>query len=106
VAEINVKNATLERDILVRDYSANAIKTFQSYNSTLEQLDTQRRNLELAQKLVDLVLLRYQLREATILEVRLAQESFENASYTMTNLNFAGKSSEIELKRLINQIKF
>jgi outer membrane protein TolC len=106
VAEINVKNAALERDILVRDYTANAIKTFQSYNSMLEQLDTQRRNLELAQKLVDLVLLRYQLREATILEVRQAQESFENASFTMTNLNFAGKSSEIELKRLINQIKF
>jgi outer membrane protein TolC len=106
VAEISVKNAELQRDILVRDYTAGAVKAFQSYNSTLQQIDTQQKNLELAQKLLDLVLLRYQLREATILEVRQAQESFENASYMMTNLNFAGKSSEIELLRLINQIKF
>jgi outer membrane protein len=106
VAEIEVKNAALQKDILVRDYTANAVRTYQSYTSNLQQLETQQKNVELAQKLLDLVLLRFQLRQATIVEVRQAQESFENASFTMTNLSFAGKSSEIELYRLINQIKF
>jgi len=106
VAEINVKNAGLQKDILVRDYTAGAVKTFQSYISTLQQLETQKKNVELAQKLLDLVLLRFQLRQATIVEVRQAQQSFENASFTLTNLSFAAKSSEIELYRLINQIKF
>jgi outer membrane protein TolC len=106
VAEINVKNAGLQKDILLRDYTAGAVRTYQSYTSTLQQLETQRKNVELAQKLLDLVLLRFQLRQATIVEVRQAQESFENASFTLTNLNFAAKSSEIELNRLINQIKF
>lgn len=106
VAEINVKNATLQKDILVRDYIAGAVRTFQSYISTLQQLETQQQNVELAQKLLDLVLLRFQLRQATIVEVRQAQESFEDAAFTLTNLGFAGKSSEIELYRLINQIKF
>ncbi|MEO5562314.1 MAG: TolC family protein [Chitinophagaceae bacterium] len=104
VAEINVKNAAIQKDILLRDYTGNAVRTFQAYNSSLQQLETQKKNLELAQKLLDLALLRYQLRQATILEVRQAQESFENASYMMTNLSFTSKSSEIELKRLINQI--
>jgi len=49
--------------------------------------------------------LRYQYREATILEVRQAQESFENASYSLINFGFSGKSAEIELKRVINQLK-
>jgi outer membrane protein len=106
VAEINVKNATLQKDILIRDFTGNAVRTYQSYASTLVQLDTQQRNVELAQKLLDLVLLRFQLRQATIVEVRQAQESFENAAFTLTNLSFAGKSSEIELQRIINQIKF
>ena len=106
VAKINVKNASLQKDILIRDFTAGVVRTYQSYASTLVQLETQQKNVELAQKLLDLVLLRFQLRQATIVEVRQAQESFENASFTLTNLSFAGKSSEIELQRLINQIKF
>lgn len=106
VAEINVKNAALQKEIVTRNYTANAVKMYQSYISTLQQLETQQKNLELAQQLVGLVLQRFQLRQATIVELRQAQQSFEEASYTLTNLSFAGKSSEIELKRLINQIKF
>jgi outer membrane protein TolC len=106
VAAINIKNASLQKDILLRDYTAGAVRTYQSYTSTLQQLATQQKNVELAQKLLDLVLLRFQLRQATIVEVRQAQQSFENAAFTLTNLSFAGKSSEIELYRLINQIKF
>jgi len=106
VAEINTKNAGLQRDILVRDYTANAVRTYQAYSTNLQQLETAQKNLELAQKLLDLALLRYRLNEATILEVRQAQESFQNTAFALTNLSFAAKSSEIELLRLINQIKF
>jgi outer membrane protein len=106
VAEINVKNAAIQRDILIRDYTANAVKTYQSYASSLQQLETQKKNVELAQKLLDLALLRFQERQATIVEVRQAQQSFETASYTLINLSFTAKSAEIELYRVINQIKF
>lgn len=105
VAEINVRNAGLQKDILIRDYTAGAVRTYQSYTAMLQQLETQKQNVELAQKLLDLVLLRFQLRQATIIEVRQAQESFENASFTLTNLSFTGKSAEIELLRVINQLK-
>jgi outer membrane protein len=106
VAEINVLNADLQKDIVIRNYTALAVQTYQSYTSSIQQLETQQTNVELAQKLIDLVLLRFQLHQATIIEVTQAQQSFENASYTLTNLSFTAKSSEIELKRLINQIQF
>jgi outer membrane protein len=106
VAEINVQNANLQKDIVIRNYTAQAVQTFQAYTSSLQQLDSQKINVELAQKLIDLVLLRFQLHQATIVELAQAQQSFQAASYTLTNLNFAAKSSEIELKRLINQIPF
>lgn len=106
IADINTKNATLQKDILLRDYTANVVKTYQAYSANLQQIETQQKNVVLANQLLNLVLLRFQLRQATILEVEQAQQSFENASYTLTNLSFAAKSAEIELKRLANQIKF
>ena len=106
VASINVINAGLERDSLTRSYAAHAVQTFQAYSSSLQQLDSQKVNVDLAQKLIDLVLQRFQLRNATIIDLIQAEQSFQNATYTFINLSYAAKSSEIELNRLINQLKF
>ena len=106
VAEINVQNANLQKDILLRNYTAQAVQTYQAYTSSIQQLDSQKINVELAQKLIDLALFRFQLHAATIVELAQAQQSFQQASFTLTNLGYAAKSSEIELKRLINQIPF
>lgn len=106
VAEINVRNSYLQRDILIRNYTAQAVQNYEAYTSSLQQLDSQRTNVELAQKLIDLALMRFQLHAATIVELTQAQQSFQNAAYTFTNLSFAAKSAEIELKRLVNQIQF
>jgi outer membrane protein len=106
VAEINVQNANLQKDIVMRNYAAHAVQTYQSYISSIEQLDSQKVNVELASKLIDLVLQRFQLRNATIIDLIQAEQSYQNATYTLINLSYAVKSSEIELKRLINQLKF
>lgn len=104
VAEINTRNAEIQKDILLRDYTATIVKNFQSYISGQHQLETQQKNLDLARQLLDLVLQRFQLRQATIVEVTLAQQSYENAAYSQVNYNFAAKAAEIELKRLTNQL--
>jgi len=106
VAEINVQNATLQRDIVIRNYNAQAVQTYEAYISSIQQLDSQKINVELAQKLIDLALFRFQLHAATIVELTQAQQSYQQAAYAFTNLSFAAKSSEIELKRLINAIPF
>eukprot|EP00897_Mesotaenium_endlicherianum_P003776 jgi/Mesen1/3426/ME001927S02641 len=41
---------------------------------------------------------------ATIVDVKLAQQSFEDAGYRLMNLNYMGKIAETELKRLSNQL--
>jgi len=104
VAEIDVRNAGLQKDILMRDYSAQAVKQFQSYTNTINQLDSAQQNYILSRKLLDLTLFRFQLRQATILEVKSAQQSFEESGFRLVNLNFAAKSAEIALKRLANQL--
>jgi outer membrane protein len=105
-AEINIKNAELQKQILIRDYSSNAVKQYQAYVNTLNQLETEKKNYQLAQQLLDLVLQRFQLRVATIIDVRVAQQSFEEAGYRLVNLNYAAKAAEVELKRLSNTLVF
>lgn len=105
VAEIDVRNAELSRQLLTRDYGAAVVKNYQSYASTLKQLESEQRNYELSQQLLDLALKRFQYRQATIVDVKNAQQSFEESGYRLVNLSFAAKSAEIELKRLGNLLK-
>ena len=104
VAEINVQNAGLDKQILVRDFTAQIVKSFQSYSSTLNQVDTEQENYKLSSQLLELALQRFKFKQATIVDVKNAQQSFEASGYRLVNLNFAAKSSEIELKRLANQL--
>ncbi len=106
VAEINTKNADMQKNILLRDYTSGSVKTYQAYSSALTQLETAQKNLELSQKLLDLVLQRFQLRQATIVDVTLAQQGFETAAFSLINLSFSAKSSEVELKRLAAKLTF
>ncbi len=104
VAVIDVKNANLEKQILIRDYSAQVVKQYQAYTNTINQLDTAQSNYILSSKLLELTLLRFKLKQATAVEVKNAQQSFEESGFRLVNLNFAAKSAEIELKRLANSL--
>lgn len=106
VAEIDTKNAKIQRESLLRDNESIAVKKYQAYSSALQQLETQKQNYLLSQQLLDLVLKKFELRNATIVDVKNAQETFENAGYLLINLNFVAKSAEIELKRLSNRLDF
>lgn len=104
VAEINVSNARIDEQILRRDYTAQVIKFFQSYNSTIKQLETEQKNYTLSNQLLELALQRFQFKQATIVDVKNAQQSFEASGYRLVNLNYAAKTAEIELKRLANEL--
>jgi outer membrane protein TolC len=104
-ASVNVSSAGLQRDLLVRDYTAQAVKTYQAYASVLKQLETEQNNYKLSSQLLELVLQRFQLRQATIVEVKNAQQSFEESGYRLINLNYAAKFSETELKRLASLLQ-
>jgi outer membrane protein TolC len=106
VAGVNIKNAQLVRDTLLLNYTSNAVKNFQAYTNNLQQVETARANFELSQKLLDLVMKRFQLRQATIVDVKNAQQSFENAGFLLVNVSYAAKAAEIALRRYANQLTY
>ena len=81
VASINTRNTTIIRDNLSLDYETAAVRTYQSYTNAIQQLKTEQQNYTLSTQLLDLVLQRFQLGQATIIDVKQAQQSFENEGY-------------------------
>jgi outer membrane protein TolC len=106
VAGINVTTARLQRDTLSLGYASNAVKNWQAYTNNLQQLETARATYELSRKLLDLVLQRFQYKQATIVDVKNAQQSFEDAGFQLVNISFAAKSAEITLRRYANQLTY
>ena len=104
VAAVNTKNAQLVRDTLVLSYTANAVKNWQAYTNNLQQVETAKANYDLSSKLLNLVMQKFQLKQATIVDVKNAQQSFENAGFLLINVSYAAKAAEITLRRYANQL--
>lgn len=104
VAEFNLKNARLQQENLLNLLTADAVKTFESYKISLQQLESQKATIEFSRKLIYVVMQRFQVNQATILDVKTAQSSYELTGYQLVNLKFAAKMAEIELKRLMYQL--
>ncbi|MDB5232327.1 MAG: TolC family protein [Chitinophagaceae bacterium] len=104
IASINTENAILQRDLILQQLNTTAVSSWESYEANIVQADSARKNYALSGKLLDLTLLRFQLGQATIVEVRDAQQSFEQAGYQLTNINYAAKAAEITLKRLAGRL--
>jgi outer membrane protein len=103
-AVYNLSTAKLQQENLLNLLTANAVKTFDAYRTTLEQLESQQKTIEFSRKLIFVVMQRFQVNQATILDVKAAQQSYELTGYQLINLKFAAKISEIELKRLMYQL--
>ena len=106
IATLTTGNSKLLRDTLVLSYNSIAVKNWQAYKSNLQQLVTQQKNYDLSLQLLDLIMQKFQLRQATIIDVKQAQQTFENAGYQLVNLSYAAKAAEIQLKKLINRLSF
>jgi outer membrane protein TolC len=105
VAAINTRSAIAQKNNLLLSAETGAVKTYQLYRNSLEQLSTAKTNFELSAQLLSLVMQKFELGQATIVDVKIAQQSFENESYRMVNLSYSAKMAEIELKRLANLLQ-
>jgi outer membrane protein len=101
IAKLNIDNAVLERDNIMSDLQIEAYKLISDYSASLEQIEIQKDNVRLADQLLQLVMQQFQLGHATILDLKAAQESYEQASYSLINLQYKVKLAEISMKRMV-----
>ena len=100
IAGINLNTSKLQKDTLLLNVHTTTIKNWQAYQNNLKQLETARQNFDLSGKLLSLVLQRFQYKVATIVELTLAEQSFESAGFQLVNVSYAAKAAEIQMRRL------
>jgi outer membrane protein TolC len=105
-AAINTHNSKIQFQNTEQNLTTELFKTYQSYKNSLKQTPIEIQNYEMSQSLLDLVMQKYQLGQATMVDVKQAQQSFETAGFRLVSLRFNAKIAEIELKRLSNQLTF
>jgi len=105
-AQINTVSAKIQYDNTAQNLSTELFKTYQNYQNSLKQTPVEIENYKMSDALLSLVMERFKLGEATIVDVKQAQQSFETAGFRLTSLQFSAKIAEIELKRMSNQLSF
>jgi outer membrane protein len=102
VAKVNTQNARLQREIIDQNFQNTAAKAWEAYTSNLKLIEAERQNYILAQKLLNLITQKFQLGNATNVDIIIAQQSFENSGYRLNNLSYNAKVAEITLKQVGN----
>jgi outer membrane protein TolC len=105
-AQISTVNSKIQYDNTAQNLSTELFKTYQNYQNSLKQTPVEIENYKMSDALLSLVMERFKLGEATIVDVKQAQQSFETAGFRLTSLQFSAKIAEIELKRMSNQLNF
>ncbi len=104
-AIIGISNARLMEESTRLTLEAEALKLYQSYKKNLEQIEEQQKSYEMAKELVDLVMQNFKMNQATIIDVKTAQTTYENAGYLLVNMQYTAKSAEIQLLSLMFMLK-
>ncbi|MFD1466796.1 TolC family protein [Hymenobacter caeli] len=100
IAQLNTRTAELQRTALEKTYRLNARKAWEAYQQTLALTNTAQASYTTARQLLHLVQLRLDAGLSTLVDVKLAQQSFEDAGYRLTNYRYSAKSAEITLQQL------
>ncbi len=79
----------------------NALTT---YENQLQLLNIEKDNVALAKENMDISIQRLRLGQTTILEVRLAEDSYEQSRTRLTNFEYNLKIAESKLKQLISEL--
>lgn len=104
IAEVDTKNANLQREAILNNLETLAVRAYQSYQNTLNRLKLEKENNRIAAGLLEVVTERFQQGVGTVVDLREAQRSFVEAGYRLVNLSYSAKVAEIELKRISSDL--
>lgn len=102
MAKVNTQNAKLQRDIIDQNFQNTAFKASEAYISNISLIQSEKQKYLLAQKLLNLITQKFQLGNVTVVDIIIAQQSFENSGYRLNNLSYNAKVAEITLKQIGN----
>ncbi len=104
-AKLSLENANLELARVKEDVNAQLLTTYQNYQTTLELINLEEKNVGVAKENLNITLEKYRLGSIVPLELREAQRNFMDATARYANALYQAKISEITLKEITGTIK-
>lgn len=104
VAKLQTENARIQQQNVEQGLLSEALKTYAAYRTALEQVGLQEENEQLSRRLLDILSQRFATNQATVLDLRAAQASYEATAASLANVRYTAKLAETELKRLMNRL--
>lgn len=103
-AKIELLNDKLSLDQLKQEVNASLLKSWKNFNDSREILNLEEENFRLVKENLDISMERFRLGLSTSLELKEAQNSYEEAETRLVNARFDLKAKETELKKLNGEL--
>lgn len=103
-AKLSLENSILDLERIKQDIDAQLLTSYQSYQTSLQLIVLEEKNVEVAEENLNITLEKYKLGSIVPLELREAQRNYMNANARYANALYQAKISEITLKEITGTI--